>query len=460
MYSSPTSPVLGGVFDPIVPPYVRQFSVAYDFPVSDADATARFPKSPNGVSNAWHSTFQDGDHLIEFGSDDHGEVSINSLRWVPVPSGTHADARASDFIQPGGVGSPWEYSGYNAQIGVYHYNNHVEIFHPIERWWAKVYHGGRYDLTTQPATLTHRTSYGTDPATLETIPGEWSGPELADFARDDTTQQWFSAVGATGTVYNPMYDWSPAHDAWLIVGGASGGDTAYDGAWLLERNPNYPATQPQPWRFRNFTLTGKAEAGYVPRYQARNLGRFRGNADWMYIFGGREAQLSQSNTPSAGITQATYWWSKLAHRINIVTGELQRLPDMPMSMADGCVAYDPVLDVFLITGVPRHAYPLISRSGAMTDDAKIGFTEDPHAPGTWWNHDDFYSHGVVIFDPQNETYHDVTPSGYKPPIHALGGYRAANGKIYIRPGSGYYPAYTTPELWQRAYYYSLAITEL
>ena len=94
-----------------------------------------------------------------------------------------------------------------------------------------------------------------------------------------------------------MYDYNATHDCWLLIGGAPGSDTAYDGCWIIERNPNYPATQPEPWRIRNFSVTGKAEANYVPRYQARNLAASAETGFTSSGAGSRRGRASQTRRP-------------------------------------------------------------------------------------------------------------------------------------------------------------------
>ena len=441
----------------------RNFSLAYDFPTSDADGTARFPKTFKPTyALAWHSAFIYGNHILEWGDDNHSVYGWNSirLRSMQAPYTDNYQPIMTDWLYPGDNYTPPTPSNYNATKVISHYNNHVEILHPTENWWFKFFNGGRYQLSGTTATMTHRTKHqtngDTNPITYDY--NYWDGPNGGDWIRDDTGSGWWGD-DATNAIYNPMYDYNATHDCWLLIGGAPGSDTAYDGCWIIERNPNYPATQPEPWRIRNFAVTGKAEANYVPRYQARNLGRFRG--DWLYIFGGRESQgPSVANTPSAGITETTNHWSNKAHRINVVTGQMEALPNMPVCMVDGVVMYDELYDVFIITGKPWQSYPVKLRTGAMTEAAKVGFTEDPYYPGVWVNQSDFTSYSVMIFDPQDNTYTDATPAGYVAPLHALGGYKK-DGHFYVRAGSDTYPpSAATTNSWRLSYYYRLSVTEV
>ena len=444
----------------------RNFAVAYDFPTSDADGTARFPKSNRGNrANAWHSAFIDGNQIIEWGDDNHSAYGWNSLRRISMtPGASLEDAFLTDWTYPGQVGVNPTPSNYNEIKGISHYNNHVEIWHPIERWWFKFYSGGRIDCTTQPAVVTHRVPHQMIGDWQQTYDySYWSGPVPNDWIRDDVGAWW--GAGATNAIYNPAYDYSHDYDCWLLLAGAAGSDTAYDGCWIIERNPNYPATQPEPWRIRNFAVTGKVAANYVPRYQWRNHGRFMQGSPWFYVFGGREQQLVEENVPSYGTTEATMWASNQAHRINVITGEMQELPNMPMRMIDGAVVYDEVHNVFVITGIPRQLYPLKTRSNAsgVPTESQAGYTQIPGtSPDQWTNDYPSSSNRVVIFDPTDNTYQDVTPPGFSPPAHTNGGFVYSDGNIYIRTASNFFPPLPNngSQNWKMSYYWRLRVTEV
>ena len=443
----------------------RNFAVAYDFPTSDADGIARFPKSNRGNrANAWHSAYLDGNQIIEWGDDNHSSYGWNSLRRISLTPGANLeDAFLTDWIYSGQSNVDATPSNYNEIKGISHYNNHVEIWHPTERWWFKFFNGGRIDCTTQPAVVTHRVPRQLTGEWEHTyIENYWEGPVPNDWIRDDVGTWW--GANATNAIYNPAIDYSYDYDCWLLLGGGGGSDSPFDGCWIIERNPNYPNTQPEPWRIRNFALTGKAEANYVPRYQWRNHGRFLKGSPWFYVFGGREQQLVQGNTPITGITQVTMWASNQGHRINVLTGEIQELPTMPMRMIDGAVIYDEEHNVFVIVGIPHQEYPYSTRSksNGVPVEYQDGYTQITGSiPDQWISDYPASSYGVVIFDPTDNTYHDVTPAGFVPPSHTNGGFVANDGNIYIRAGSGFFPPLPNNQSqnWKLSYYWRLQISE-
>ena len=207
---------------------------------------------------------------------------------------------------------------------------------------------------TQPAVVTHRVPHQ--------LMGDWQQTYDYFYWRGQylTTGSgmMLSLVGANSTnaIYNPAYDYSHDYDCWLLLAGAAGSDTAYDGCWVIERNPNYPATQPEPWRIRNLAVTGKVAANIasLPVEKPRQI--HAGFSLVLCVWRPRAATRGR-DVPSYGTTEATMWASNQAHRINVITGEMQELPNMPMRMIDGAVDFDEVHNVFVITGIPRQLYP-------------------------------------------------------------------------------------------------------
>lgn len=280
---------------------------------------------------------------------------------------------------------------------------------------------------------------------------DWAGPGLADFLRDDSREQWWSG-NAGNACYNPAYDYSERADAWLVLNGGVGSDSPASGCWVIERNPEGP----QPWRVRNVALLDAAEAGWVPRYQWRNHARFRGRSSpWMYVFGGRERQATAYPFRGIpGVTLQTMWGSRSAHRVNIETLEVERLPDLPMVMIDGAVSYDDALDVFVLACRPFYEYPRYSLSGSgVTDELRAEFPSEPIDPSR---------NAVVVFDPRTGEYQDVTPPGFVAPSHPNGGWRADDGWIYLRHGSATTPALPNNQSqnWQFGPYWGLRVREV
>ena len=135
----------------------------------------------------------------------------------------------------------------------------------------------------------------------------------------------------------------------------AGSDTAYDGCWIIERNPNYPATQPEPWRIRNFRHW-KGGRELRPALSGANLEVSGG--DWLYIFGGRESQLVERRKHAIRrVTETTNHWSNKAHRINVVTGQMEGCRTCRYAWLMALLMYDELYDVFIITGKPWHPYP-------------------------------------------------------------------------------------------------------
>jgi hypothetical protein len=376
------------------------YQVSYGFPASSAEA-ARFPQTSHRHANAWHHAFlyRDGEHILEWGDDNHSSFGWNALRLIPIPHGKAEDIWRTDWLDPGDNRHPATPSNYNKPRGIAHYNNHVELYNPKENWWFKA-GGGRYDLTTRPATVTHRASNDPD----RTV--GWSGPTPRDFLRDESREQWFTG-GAKNAVYNPAYDYHAERNAFLILGGGAGSDSPYDGCWIAEPNPEHPQRQPEPWRIRNLRLSGVSQAHYAPRYQWRAMGKFRQGTDWFYCWGGR---LSQKYQPQFTITM-----SNRGHRINMRTGEVEELAPLPVYVMDGGVAYDPDLDLFLILGAPK--------DGPVTTES---------------NYSEHWS--VILYDPAADRYGDVTPAGFHRPRHPLGLFKhPGTGRIYVRTGANFLP---------------------
>jgi hypothetical protein len=150
-----------------------------------------------------------------------------------------------------------------------------------------------------------------------------TSPIWTDYVRDDTSPTTFDRFPNGQDVYNPLQDWWPAGEQALIVGGGAGSDSQITRAWKMERNPNYPATQTQPWRFVNWNLLNTGASAWVWRLHHNEGGKVvsnPGDVDYLYCAGG------VTWNGSAYIVQ------RIFHRIRCSDGWVEKLPDLPANL--------------------------------------------------------------------------------------------------------------------------------